>query len=308
MKKKIESRGVQKKEKPWYKKWYIWVINTMTLGIVIFLIPIIINNAYMKGIKLTEPNTVFSASDILMFYGSIISSVITIIALIVTIRFTAHQNFKEQKHQRKMLIADYKKVELERNNNDIVGFADKIKQLYLLNSISNHNRSILEQVFKPNSSIELFVDEFQNLNYWVRKLDLDNKNEEKQLVFLLDEFKKNVANSGEELQKRIKVFQDYQIEKNAFERKKKEYLDSHIEYRMNHIISKPKEKNTEVPPYGVFDLVEPETESTAIRRFIDELELFRDANKEHFLEVYDKFIICKNKCLLNQIAKLYEDE
>lgn len=145
----------------------------------------------MKGIKLTEPNTIFSAIYILMFYGSIISSVITIIALIVTIRFTAHQNFKEQKHQRKMLIADYKKVELERNNNDIVGFADKIKQLYLLDSISsNHNRGILEQVFKPNSSIELFVDEFQNLNYWVKKLDLDNKNEEKELVFLLDEFKK----------------------------------------------------------------------------------------------------------------------
>lgn len=74
------------------------------------------------------------------------------------------------------------------------------------------------------------------------------------------------------------------------------------------MISKPKEKNTEVPPYGVFDLVEPETESTVIRRFINDLESFRDANKEHFLEVYDKVIICKNKCLLQQIAKLYEDE
>ena len=58
--------------KPWHKKWWIWVVGViLTTGLI--AAPFIINYAYMKGLTLKEPNTAFSASDLLSFQGAILT-------------------------------------------------------------------------------------------------------------------------------------------------------------------------------------------------------------------------------------------
>lgn len=70
--------------KPWYKKWWVW-FGGVILTAVLIAAPFIINYAYMKGLTLKEPNTAFSASDLLSLYGSILSLLGTVILGAITV-------------------------------------------------------------------------------------------------------------------------------------------------------------------------------------------------------------------------------
>ncbi|KXL53689.1 hypothetical protein CLNEO_09150 [Anaerotignum neopropionicum] len=59
-------------KKPWYKKWWIVVVIGIMLANMI-AVPFIINWAYMAGKDLKEANTAYSASDLIIFYGSFLS-------------------------------------------------------------------------------------------------------------------------------------------------------------------------------------------------------------------------------------------
>lgn len=60
------------KGKPWKKKWWVWAIGIiLTTGLI--AVPFFINYVYMIGLTLTKPNTAFSASDLLSFYGAILT-------------------------------------------------------------------------------------------------------------------------------------------------------------------------------------------------------------------------------------------
>lgn len=65
-----------------HKKW-IWIASVLIFAILV-AIPFVINYAYMEGLKLEEPNTAFSASDLLSLYATIL------VALFSTISFTAY--------------------------------------------------------------------------------------------------------------------------------------------------------------------------------------------------------------------------
>ena len=68
--------------KPWHQKWWVWVGGVV---IILVLIPVAINCAYMKGLALKEPNTVFSASDLLSLYGSMVTLLGTVVLGAITI-------------------------------------------------------------------------------------------------------------------------------------------------------------------------------------------------------------------------------
>ena len=58
--------------KPWHKKWWVRLIGVFLI-IGLILTPFAINCAYMKGLTLDKPNTAFSASDLLSFYGAVLT-------------------------------------------------------------------------------------------------------------------------------------------------------------------------------------------------------------------------------------------
>lgn len=68
--------------KPWYNKWWVILIIFLFVALLVALLvalPFIINYAYMIGLTLQEPNTAFSASDLLNLYGSILSLIGTVV-------------------------------------------------------------------------------------------------------------------------------------------------------------------------------------------------------------------------------------
>ena len=61
-----------KVNKPWYKKWGIWLLGAF-VTLCLLSIPFIINGAYLNGTGDGSVNTVFSASDLILFYGSFLA-------------------------------------------------------------------------------------------------------------------------------------------------------------------------------------------------------------------------------------------
>lgn len=292
------------KGKPWYKKWWVWIVYVIIFAILVS-IPFLINFAYMKGLKMTEPNTAYTASDLLSFYGTILGAVTTIIALIATIRFTAYQSIKEQKLQRIKLIAEYKKVEIERKNNEILEYADKIKNLYLLKMI-DYSHNWLENIFRSNR-VNIFMSKFENLHYWIQKLNFSNSTIESEFITLLIEFEENVRNSAISLSKELEELKNYKNkydkEKQEYEEKKKKFLDENPGYLIKMRL---KGNKSDEPPYGKFLLNEPESESVFSERFIENLEIYRDNNEESFLSAYDDLLDYKRKIMIEEIDKLYD--
>ena len=77
-----------------------------------FFIPILINQSYKYGHGYV---TMWSATDVLSYYGSIVGSAATIIALIITIRFTNKANKESHNQQKKLIVAEYKAEQLKKN-------------------------------------------------------------------------------------------------------------------------------------------------------------------------------------------------
>lgn len=73
--------------KPFYKTWWIDILLLLISLFAIVGVPIIINESYKQG---SDYITMWGAEDILSFYAVILSGIITISALIVTIR---HNNY-----------------------------------------------------------------------------------------------------------------------------------------------------------------------------------------------------------------------
>ena len=85
-------------KKPWYRKWWIWMLG---VGLTI-IPPFFIHLAYMKGSTLKEPNTFFSAGDCLSYYGTLLAALATIVVLYVTIlenQKTLQNGMKEHRNR-----------------------------------------------------------------------------------------------------------------------------------------------------------------------------------------------------------------
>lgn len=80
--------------KPWHKKWWVRLLSVILIAGLIAT-PFVINYAYMKGLALNEPNTAFSASDLLSFYGAILTFLGTTFLGLVAYRQNETHNQKQ---------------------------------------------------------------------------------------------------------------------------------------------------------------------------------------------------------------------
>ncbi|MEG1726256.1 MAG: hypothetical protein RR313_12770 [Anaerovoracaceae bacterium] len=92
--------------KPWYKKWWIiGLIVIILIAIILIAIPSMIDDAYMRGLTLTEPNTTFSSSDLLGFYGSFLAFIGTVALGVLAI----YQNIKANNLSNRLVELDEKR-------------------------------------------------------------------------------------------------------------------------------------------------------------------------------------------------------
>ncbi|MGB4985069.1 MAG: hypothetical protein WBO70_04800 [Erysipelotrichaceae bacterium] len=66
-------------EQPWYKKWWIYVVFSFVLFVLLFVIPCGINEVYKAGLVAKNPYiTMWGAGEALVFYGSFLAFVGTV--------------------------------------------------------------------------------------------------------------------------------------------------------------------------------------------------------------------------------------
>ena len=93
--------------KPWYKKWWLMLI---VCGVAIIPL-IIINCVYMKGLELNKQNTVLSASDWVLFYGSFLSFLGTV--CLGGLALKQNNDFKQENDKlKKIEMAKYASIPL----------------------------------------------------------------------------------------------------------------------------------------------------------------------------------------------------
>lgn len=298
---------------PFHKRPWIW-ITAVFVAVVLVIIPFAINYAYMEGLNLNGANTAFSASDWLSFYGTILGAITTIVALIATIRFTAHQSIQEQRNQKNALIAEYKKVERIRSHDEMKQYALKIKDLYLLEILDDGTTS-LEDLLKQ-SKITLFCKDYGELPYWISKLDLsDNaiENDFRQLIYdFMDNTRCIFADASKKDEAIQKYKEEYEEKKQAYIERKKKHIEREKEMRRDNplygiqIGPRKNESQPSTPPYGEFTMEAPKNKLIVLVEASKKLKEFRDEHKNSFIITFEKLIKYKQTILNNEISMLFD--
>jgi len=113
----------------WYTSRWVWVlVSIITIGV----LPLLINWVLKMKAPLEILKAEWSAGEALGFYGTLLGSAATIIAVVITILCTNKQNRRAEQHQLNLLIAENKKIFLNEKYDNIFKKLENIKDVILL--------------------------------------------------------------------------------------------------------------------------------------------------------------------------------
>lgn len=161
--------------KRWYKSWKVWCI----LGVAVFLValvPVGINEAYKKGGGYA---TVWTGSELLAYYGTILGATATIIALVGTISFTRCQILFERYIQSET----EKWKEIENLFRDAIILAEPLYLTKMFYSCMD-NTDGLDVCLKLETYLTRLAEAMNRLNITIEEKDTTEVNE---LMTLLKE-------------------------------------------------------------------------------------------------------------------------
>lgn len=296
-----------KNEKPWCKKWLVCLLSVVFLAIII-AIPFIINETYKYGLKSENPYiTMWGAEDVLNFYGTLLGATATIVALIITIRFTAYQSLKDQQEQRALLIKEYQKEQLLKDNAEKIKQLEMLRTLFLLETIEEKPQNLWTLFNYKELKFQRFISEFSDYRH---TLDIINEIKNTNTRTFVKEFTLFVDNTMLEIEKIQRKTEHLREEKKEYLRALEEFQARKNEFEKtnNHKFSLNSLDKDYVPPYGIFELEEPQDESELIDELFESLVSYRDKNKDKFIESFDGMLQDNKEILKDEITTLYNKE
>ncbi|MBM6976826.1 hypothetical protein [Intestinimonas butyriciproducens] len=170
----------------WYKKWWLYLIGIIILAILI-LIPFFINYACLE--KIDNEDVVFTASDILSFYGSLLSFLGTVVLGVVALvqnekirEFSVKTFEMEHRYEKRpLLILDHVKLEID---NCYDATYEKYKDVRFLNQnsmwkieLTTHNYSDPDaELYFVLTLRDIGEGPAQNINAeWLDDLGIENR-------------------------------------------------------------------------------------------------------------------------------------
>ena len=173
-------------KKPWYKKWWVYFIGVIVL-VILISIPLYINYAYLE--KVNHENITFTASDVLSFYGSLLSFLGTVVLGVVALvqnekirEFSIKAFEMEHRYEKRpLLILDH--VELEVDNCYDATY-EKYKDVRFLNQNSMWKIELTTHNYSDPDAELYFVltlrntgeGQAQNINAeWLDDLGIENR-------------------------------------------------------------------------------------------------------------------------------------
>lgn len=166
-KEKHELKDELAERKPWYTKLRVWILGV----ILVVLPPLLINLAYMCGRTIKEPNTFFSAGDLLSYYGTLLGAFATIVVLYVTIS-----------ENQKALQNNMKEQRIRANNESEKNVANKILDIVLLKKYG-------DRLSLDNRSLILFMQDLNEVYFeTLSRIPLSPEDESNRAKFYIEVF------------------------------------------------------------------------------------------------------------------------
>ena len=162
-------------KKRWYKLWWVWLLIFISIVLVTFGVPIIIDYVYKLGDSLSKPNTHFSASDLLSYYGSVFSFIGTV--LLGGLALWQNSQYKKQADEfSELQLKPYINILNSNANGSITTPAFKISQtsnnslssitLRLQNvGVSNILDIKCKKYFIDNNDVEITLNNYDKMHY-----------------------------------------------------------------------------------------------------------------------------------------------
>jgi len=284
------------KKKNWYERWWIYVIFFVTT---VILIPLIINIFF----KIQSPCYLFSAEwsagEFLGFYGTVLGAVVTIVAIITTIKITKKQNEIQHKH----FIAEYRKNLIDDKYEKIFAQLQLIKEVILLEVLKDDNfwDKLTHRAF--NNYFDKVV---QCIKYLRTVKKTDDQTEQDFVQFSSAILQMILEKYADFCQKALDAQNDltnYNIEKKNYEDKQRG-LNSTPESKMRKI--QMQLSNIEQTPDNEFSNKQPKT----VDEIRDECIALLNQNKmeyeKAYVEMFNKYIEWKSVQKLEEVKHLID--
>lgn len=159
--------------KPWYKKWWIYVVAVITF---LFLIPCGINEVYKAGLTAKNPYiTMWGADDLLSFYGSFLAFAGTVglggLALWQNYEFKIQNDIFQEK--------------LEKFNNYLLALDIDREQKNILEMYFNYMEEITK-IFNPEYVLQEVCTEhnFEKIFFRIKKAEMNATSIKRRLLFI----------------------------------------------------------------------------------------------------------------------------
>lgn len=192
----MKNKDKDENNKPFYKKLWFWVFIMVGLGFAV-IGPMVINALYIKNEGYI---TVWRGEDVLSYYGSLLGAVATIIAVILTIKFTV----EKEKKERKEAVKPY----LQTRSRTIYSLSDKVFDedvvyIKIENGIITPQRNIPYEIFKIKQDLK-HVNENKNINFVEKLLNCTEKEAQFFKSFCVLEYE--IENYGSSTTKETEIY------------------------------------------------------------------------------------------------------
>lgn len=265
-----------KKNKSYFN---IWIVIAITIIFLVTAIvgPIIINSLYMQN---SGYITKWEANDVLAYFGGILGAIATIISLIITILYNKKQIREEQKQQLNVILADYKKSNIEDRYNYIFQNCKKIKSKILLEFIDNEKEDLWSLLINHNKWFYNIVDlfNFSNFNEELISIEYSNDKIERDFLNVISDIKNKIAQVLRPMINELEQFNQNEIEKSN-------------NFKISYMNKSKEKKNTAQDIYN---------------KYRKEILTCRDEYKPNFIKAYSELIKYKEQCRDKEIEALYK--
>lgn len=285
----------EKTKKPWYKKWWVY---TLAFIVAFIILPFFINLAFKSTSSLDFLVAQWNAGDALTFYGTVVGAFVTVIALITTIVFTNEQNRKSELFQRNTIIADNKKVLLDEKYEKIINWISSIKEVVLLEVLKDEN--FWDKLFNKaiNSFPEKLTECFKYMCAQDGLKDGLEKEFYKESIIIVNSIISGFTNLVEKIEKAENDIKIYKKQKEQFDQSFNKF-----EHRIKQVLNQNSNQNVENDT--VFNVEEPKSEDEIFEDFISELTQNKEAYKDDYILLFNKYMEYKKNEKIQLIEELY---
>lgn len=264
-------------------------IGIVIIIAIIFLVtaivgPLVINILYKKNPDYIT-TTMWDANDMLAYFGVILGGVATIISLVITILYNNRQIRTEQTQQLNIILADYKKTNIEERYNHIFQNCKKIKSKILLEFLDDEKADFWSLLINHNKWFYNIMDLFNFSNSIEDLVSIEYSDEkvEREFLNVISDIRNKIAQVLRPMINELEQFNQNEIEKsNNFK----------ISTDLSAYMNKSKEKKP--------------TAQDIYNKYRKEILTCRDEYKPNFIKAYSELIKYKEQCRYKEIEALYK--